>query len=394
MEMNKNNKINICLVPEYLRTIGNLDSITFNIEDGASVRNKYFLQRILNLLRLNGLDYNLIALSYNIKFDLVGLANYIALKFSSHFNQLAPYSQSLLYNAGRLLYIDFSYCDIIFLHHYFSLLKYGHLLQRMEKGKRLILLEMPENPVETLGYLAKRRYGVSRFINVMKKVGEVVDIVLSPTLRDTLYYQDLFSNAKVFTLFNVFNIYDDYTDNYILSLKKPNALCISSWYSPKVYELTIELAKLIDKMPNIFFNEINVLSANQHKSESIGRVTVNYFRKMPYRDYLSVLAKCAITIVAPRVPWSGGHSVKRNDAALMGNVIIGSDYDLRGEPYPHEFTYIDVRDLVTKLKYLSDYRDQLIKYGMENRREALRRASLNEIVLREIVNFMVNRLLK
>jgi len=98
---------------------------------------------------------------------------------------------------------------------------------------------------------------------------------------------------------------------------------------------------------------------------------------LPLKDYLDVLSRCVVTVLYPRLPWSGGHSVRLNDAALMGNVILGSDHDLRGEPYKYQYTYIDERDLVVKLWWLIDSTN-LISLGMENRRIALERVKNNE----------------
>ncbi|MFP3299212.1 MAG: hypothetical protein RXO22_09080 [Thermocladium sp.] len=73
----------------------------------------------------------------------------------------------------------------------------------------------------------------------------------------------------------------------------------------------------------------------------------------------------------------------------MGNILLGSDYDLRGEPYKYQYTYIDGRDLVVKLRWLMDSTN-LISLGVENRRIALERAKNNEETLNRLVDTLLN----
>jgi hypothetical protein len=72
----------------------------------------------------------------------------------------------------------------------------------------------------------------------------------------------------------------------------------------------------------------------------------------------------------------------------MGNILLGSDYDLRGEPYRYQYTYIDERDLVVKLQWLMDSTN-LISLGMENRKIALERAKKNEETLNRLVDTLL-----
>jgi hypothetical protein len=140
------------------------------------------------------------------------------------------------------------------------------------------------------------------------------------------------------------------------------------------------------------FSRIIALGTHREETSKIGDVRVDAVTKLPYSSYMRKLAECIATIITPRIPWTGGHSVKRNDAALIGNIVLGSDYDLRGEPYPHEFSYVDLRDLLVKLTYLHDHAESLLKWGLENRKEALQRSRANEEEMRKLVGFLISSL--
>jgi len=274
------------------------------------------------------------------------------------------------------------------------LIKYYHILSNVKKdAKPLVWLEMPENLIETVAYTAHKRYCVEGFEKVLHKDSEVVDIVTSPTLRDTLYYAKVFKTRYIFTIYNVYNVFPDtFTDTVILTRKNLCALCISmsSWYTEAVYRFVEEVAKLINGY-KLGVEEIHVLGTKTLDTIHMGNIKVYYYPRMRLKQYYEVLSQCIITVLYPRTPWSGGHSVRLNDAALMGNVIMGSDFDLRGEPYEYQYTYIDPRDLVTKLHILLENRDRLLQWGMRNREIALERVKRNKHTLDMLIDIIISQ---
>jgi hypothetical protein len=219
----------------------------------------------------------------------------------------------------------------------------------------------------------------------------VVDIITSPTLRDSIYYSHVLGVSHTFTIYNVFNILSEFfTDEYILDRKTNKSLCISvgNWCNESVIKFVNNIVRFLDKYSKTIISNIHILGSSKRSLFNIGNVNVHSHGKLPLKDYLDVLSTCSVTILYPRLPWSGGHSVRLNDAALMGNVILGSDHDLRGEPYKYQYTYIDERDLVTKLQWLIDSTD-LISLGIENRRIALERAVKNEKALDRLVDMLL-----
>jgi hypothetical protein len=249
---------------------------------------------------------------------------------------------------------------------------------------------MPDNLIETVAYTTHKRYCVENFEKILHKDSEVVDILTSPTLRDTLYYAKVFKTWHIFTIYNVFP--DTFIDTAVLTKKNPCTLCVSigSWNTEAVYRFVEEVAKLINGY-KLGVEEIHVLGAKTLDIVHMGNIKVLYYPKMRLKQYYEFLSQCIITILYPRIPWSGGHSVRLNDAALMGNVIMGSDFDLRGEPYEYQYTYIDPRDLVTKLHILLENRDRLLRQGMRNREIALERVKRNKHTLDMLVDTIISQ---
>jgi len=373
----------ICLSEEFAQTIGDLTKLNYTVESGVSIRNKYILYSILKRLSERGIEYQLTEL--HKKFSLFKLSSLymLPLFMFKGVNMFEPCSYVCLEKIGKSveLNVDIKECDIIILHHGFSLLKYHHAISNIKKGKRpLVLLEMPDNIIETVAYSASKRYCIKLLERVLQNDANIVDIITSPTLRDSLYYINVLKVLRTFTIYNIYNVFSNvFTDDNILSKKKSYALCIStgSWYNESIYKFVEEIASLMNKY-ELEIKEIHILGAKSFYTLHIGNVRIYYWHKLPLNEYYEILSRCVITVLFPRVSWSGGHSVRLNDAALMGNVILGSDYDLRGEPYEYQYTYLDARDLIVKLLELLRDKDKLIKWGMRNREIALERGKRNE----------------
>jgi hypothetical protein len=384
---------NICLSKEYVLSLGGLKSISYQVEHGVTVRNKFIFKSILNRLNKSIDIYKLIQLNTitkNYKLLNIYLLPFLIFKYSNSFQ---PCSYSLLAKLSTIFEIpNIDNCDLIVLEHVYSLFKYFHAINNIKARRRpLVVLEMPDNIVETSGYLARKRYCVNYLEKNLRSYFKVVDIITSPTLRDSIYYSHVLGVSHTFTIFNVFNIFPEFfTDEYILDRKTNKSLCISvgSWCNESVIKFVNNIVRLLDKYSKTIISNIHVLGCSKRSLFNIGNVNVHFHGRLPLKDYLDVLSTCSVTILYPRLPWSGGHSVRLNDAALMGNVILGSDHDLRGEPYKYQYTYIDERDLVTKWQWLIDSTD-LISLGIENRRIALERAEKNEEALDRLVDILL-----
>jgi len=79
---------------------------------------------------------------------------------------------------------------------------------------------MPDNIIETSGYLAHRRYCINNLENILRSYAKAVDIITSPTLRDSIYYSHVLNVPNVFTIYNVYDVFPEhFTDGYILGRK-------------------------------------------------------------------------------------------------------------------------------------------------------------------------------
>jgi hypothetical protein len=387
----------ICLSEEFAQTIGDIKKLgDYDIEHGVSIRNKFILNSILNGLAQKGVKCELIILHKKFSPFNLSYSYIIPFLISKYIDSLNPCSYVFLekLSKGIKLSEDVKNCNIVILHHGFSLIKYYHILSNVKKdAKPLVWLEMPENLIETVAYTTHKRYCIESLEKILHKGSEVVDIVTSPTLRDTLYYAKVFKTRHIFTIYNVYNVFPDtFTDTAILTKKNPYTLCISigSWYTEAVYRFIEEVARLINDH-KLGVEEIHVLGTKTLDTIHMGNIKVYYYPKMRLKQYYEVLSQCIITVLYPRTPWSGGHSVRLNDAALMGNVIMGSDFDLRGEPYEYQYTYIDPRDLVTKLHILLENRDRLLQWGMRNREIALERVKRNKHTLDMLIDIIISQ---
>jgi hypothetical protein len=386
-------KLNICISEEYAKTLGDLKSFSYQVESGVSIRNKFIFNSILSRLNKKYIAYKLITLSEKInpyKLLTIYLIPFLIFKNSNSFQAC---SLSLLAKLSRAFESpEISNCDIIFIHHGYSLLKYFHAINSIKiRGRPIVVLEMPENIIEVSGYLAHRRYCVNNLENLLRSYAKVVDIITSPTLRDSIYYSNVLNVPNVFTIYNVYNVFPaHFTDKHILGRKNRGSMCIStgSWCNESITKFINNIIRLLNVDDKINIVDIHILGCRKMPQYNMGGVNVHFHGKLPLKDYLDVLSKCVVTILYPRLPWSGGHSVRLNDAALMGNVILGSDHDLRGEPYKYQYTYIDERDLVAKLQWLMDSTN-LIDLGMENRKIALERVKKNEETLNRLVDILL-----
>jgi hypothetical protein len=386
-------KLNICISEEYAKTLGDLKSLSYQVESGVSIRNKFIFNSILSKLNKKDITYKLITLSEKInpyKLLTIYLIPFLIFKNSNSFQVCSLSSLAKLSRAFELPGI--SNCDIIFIHHAYSLLKYFHAINNIKiRGRPIVVLEMPDNIIETSGYLAHRRYCVNNLENILRSYAKAVDIITSPTLRDSIYYSHVLNVPNVFTIYNVYNVFPEhFTDKYILGRKNRGSICIStgSWCNESITKFINNIIRLLNVDDKINIADIHILGCRKMPQYNMGGVNVYFHGKLPLKDYLDVLSKCVVTILYPRLPWSGGHSVRLNDAALMGNVILGSDHDLRGEPYKYQYTYIDERDLVAKLQWLMDSTN-LIDLGMENRKIALERVKKNEETLNRLVDILL-----
>jgi len=387
------NKLNICMSEEYARTLGDLKSLGYQVESGVSIRNKFIFNSILSRLNKKDITYKLITLNRKInsyKLLTIYLISFLIFKNSNSFQACSLSSLAKLSKAFELP--EISNCDIIFIQHGYSLFKYFYAINSIKiRGRPIVVLEMPDNIIETSGYLAHRRYCVNNLENILQSYAKVVDIITSPTLRDSIYYNNVLNVPNVFTIYNVYDVFPEhFTDKYILDRKNYGSICIStgSWCNESITKFINNIIKMLNEYNKINITDIHILGCRKIPQYNIGGVNVYFHGKLPLKDYLDVLSRCVVTILYPRLPWSGGHSVRLNDAALMGNILLGSDYDLRGEPYKYQYTYIDERDLVVKLQWLMDSTN-LISLGMENRKIALERAKKNEETLNRLVDTLL-----
>jgi len=388
-----NDAFNICISKEYAQTLGGLKSLSYQVESGVSIRNKFILNSILSRLNKRNITYKLTQLNVVIKYYKLLSIYLLPFLIFKNSNSFQPCGDSLLAKLSKTFQLpDVNNCDLILLQHGYSLLKYFHAINNIKaRGRPIVVLEMPDNIVETSGYLAHKRYCVNYLEKNLRSYAKVVDIITAPTLRDSIYYSHVLGVPNTFTIYNVYNIFSEFfTDKYILDRKTHRSLCISTgtWCNESVIKFVNNIIRLLDENNKTNISDIHILGYSKMSQFNIGNVNVYFHGKLPLKDYFDVLSRCSVTILYPRLPWSGGHSVRLNDAALMGNVILGSDHDLRGEPYKYQYTYIDERDLVTKLQWLIDSTD-LISLGMENRRIALERAEKNEEALNRLVDILL-----
>jgi len=386
-------KLNICISEEYAKTLGDLKNLSYQVESGASIRNKFIFNSILSGLNKKDITYKLITLNRKInsyKLLTIYLISFLIFKNSNSFQACSNSSLAKLSRAFELPGI--SNCDIIFIHHGYDLLKYFHAINSIKvRGRPIVVLETPDNIIETSGYLAHRRYCVNNLENISQSYAKAVDIITSPTLRDSIYYSHVLNVPNVFTIYNVYNVFPEhFTDEYILGRKNRGSICIStgSWCDESITKFINNIIKLLNAYNKINITDIHILGCRKIPQYNMGSINVYFHGKLPLKDYLDVLSRCVVTILYPRLPWSGGHSVRLNDAALMGNILLGSDYDLRGEPYKYQYTYIDERDLVVKLQWLMDSTN-LISLGIENRKIALERAKKNEETLNRLIDTLL-----
>jgi hypothetical protein len=386
--------LNICISKEYAETLGDLNNIGYLVKSGAAIiRNKFIFNSILTRLNKKNISYKFVKLNVTInhyKLLSIHLLPFLIFKNSNSFQACSLSSLAKLSKAFKLSSI--SDCNFVFLYHAFSLLKYYHTINNIKVyGRPIVVLEMPENIVETTSYLAHKRYCIKNLEKNLQTYARPIDIITSPTFRDSIYYSRVLNIRNVFTIYNVYNVFPEFfTDKYILNRKTHGSLCISmgAWCNEYVTKFVNNILSLLNLNNKTNITEIHILGCRKLSRFNIGNVNIYYHGTLPLKDYLDVLSTCLVTILYPRLPWSGGHSVRLNDAALMGNVILGSDHDLRGEPYKYQYTYIDERDLVTKLQWLIDSTD-LISLGMENRRIALERAEKNEKALDRLVDVLL-----
>jgi len=388
-----NDAFNICISKEYAQTLGGLKSLSYQVEYGASIRNKFILNSILSRLNKRNVIYRLTQLNVIIKYYKLLSIYLLPFLIFKNTNSFQPCSDSLLAKLSKAFQLpSVNNCDVILLHHGYSVLKYFHAVNNIKaRGRPIVVLEMPENIVETTSYLAHKKNCIKNLEKNLQTYARAIDIITSPTFRDSIYYSRVLNIRNVFTIYNVYNVFPDiFTDKYILNKKTHRSLCISmgAWCNESVTKFVTNILSLFNTTNKINITDIHILGCRKISKLKIGNVNIYYHGTLPLKDYLDVLSTCSVTILYPRLPWSGGHSVRLNDAALMGNVILGSDHDLRGEPYKYQYTYIDERDLVTKLQWFIDSTD-LISLGMENRRIALERAEKNEKTLDRLVDILL-----
>jgi len=396
-------KLNICISEDYAKVLGDLKSLSYQIESGMSISNKFISNSILRGLNKKDITYKLITLNGKInpyKLLTIYLISFLIFKNSNSFQACSLSSLAKLSRAFELPGI--SNCDIIFILHGYDLLKYFHAINSIKvRGRPIVVLEIPDNIIETSGYLAHRRYCVNNLENILRSYAKVVDIIISPTLRDSIYYSNVLNVPNVFTIYNVYDVFPEhFTDEYILGRKNRGSMCISTgywcnesitgyWCNGSIIKFINNIIRLLNIYDKINIADIHILGYRKMPQYNMGSINVYFHGKLPLKDYLDVLSRCVVTILYPRLPWSGGYSVRLNDAALMGNILLGSDYDLRGEPYKYQYTYIDERDLVVKLQWLMDSTN-LISLGMENRKIALERAKKNEETLNRLVDTLLS----
>jgi hypothetical protein len=146
-------KIRLCLVPEYASTLGikngeasSISTISIGMEGGTSIRNKYIFTHLIKGLQSRGFQPEIIKLSKEFKLNAKGLFAGSLLKLMSPFHELEPLRESLLFNASNAIKVNLTSCDVVFLHHYFSLLKYAKSLSKLKAskwGRVVVYLEMP-----------------------------------------------------------------------------------------------------------------------------------------------------------------------------------------------------------------------------------------------------------
>jgi len=215
-------KLNICISEEYAKTLGDLKSLSYQIESGVSIRNKFIFNSILSRLNKKDITYKLITLNRKInsyKLLTIYLISFLIFKNSNSFQACSLSSLAKLSRAFELP--EISNCDIIFIHHGYSLLKYFHAINSIKvRGRPIVVLEMPDNIIETSGYLAHRMYCVNNLENILRSYAKAVDIITSPTLRDSIYYSNVLNVPNVFTIYNVYDVFPEhFTDEYILGRK-------------------------------------------------------------------------------------------------------------------------------------------------------------------------------
>ncbi|MEM1637585.1 MAG: hypothetical protein QW247_07700 [Pyrobaculum sp.] len=344
-------------------------SLASSIKRGVGVRNSYVFTSLIRYLSRYFTNIKIKALyKPNIKPSLK-LFPFVLTKCCNEFQPLHMY---LLCSAYFKIKVPEN--SLTFLHYYFDLCLYNY--------NNFTIVEIPESIIETAGYSARKRYG----INLLRK--EFSDrlrnayAITVPTMRDTLSYVSLgISPNKIYVIYNVFPF--PFTLNEINEIvcrnKKNLSIVIDGWGN---YESRIRLAlKIIRIFPNI--DRIYITSAPASFTLYNGKIAVHSY--LPRGRWLELLSKTSVFIFHPKIPWSGGHSVRLNDAALMGNIIFGGEYELRGEPYPHTFTYLDENDLIVKLHSILN-KQELYYMGLRNHEEAVKRYNISVRELERLVD--------
>jgi len=274
-------------------------------------------------------------------------------------------------------------CDLLLLHHYFDLIYYDI--------DSLSIIDMPDNLAETAGYLNKMKVGSKLLKTNLAERLSTVDFILVPTKRDYLSYTQLgVPSSRIFIIYNVFPA--PFTLSEIRKMvdqcrKEELTIVIDNWsfYLERI-RLGLIFTKLFPKIKRIYITSAPIPNAIKLKDKIIVVPT------LPREEYLKLLARSSIFIFFPKIPWSGGYSVRLNDAMLMGNIVFGGEHELRGEPYPHTFTYLDLKDLITKLSYILEREDDLYKFCFNNHLEAIRKVQLNAHTFEKLTNIILGEL--
>lgn len=352
------------------------DTVVSDIESGASIRNKRVFSGIVSELKRNGLYviFKKVAKIWPMK--LSNVPSYTLAFLFRRMRTLEPLSLYFLSRAKPGVSIsDMLLKDsVLFLHHYFDLIT-------IDFDERIpTIVEMPELVSETAGYLSKHRIGTTLLHNsLIDKLRNAMAITVAAK-RDMLAIKKYVS-AKIFLIFNVFPSAKVAQWEYIERLKE-RSLAIVGWGD---YRDRLRLALTIAKY-NLPFTKIYVLNAHRFDF-TIRRLQVIGYPWLSRDKWLDILSRSMFTVFSPKIPWLGGHSVRLNDAALTGNVIIGGECELRDVPYMCCYTYVDERDLIAKLEELLHL--DPISLGYKNWLIAMERAQKSSLAIKELARFII-----
>ncbi|MEZ0337853.1 MAG: hypothetical protein ABWK02_06570 [Aquificaceae bacterium] len=351
------------------------ESIISGTKRGVGVRNSYIFSSFIKHLATYSIRYKILMLNKPRKMPLW----LIPLATTKCCYSLEPLHMFLLSKSHSRIKANGS---IIFIHYYFDLVLYNW------DRDYLTIVEMPESIIETAGYLARRRYGVSLLRKELASYLRRAFAVTVPTMRDALSYIGLGINSnRIYVIYNVFP--HPFTLERVVNMTNRDrrlAVVIDNW-GPFEERLRLAL-KIVRRFPRI--ERVHLTNAPYSSTMFGGKIVAHEY--MPRAKWLELLSTTSIFLFYPKIKWSGGYSVRLNDAALMGNVVFGGEYELRGEPYPHTFTYLDENDLFVKLQCILD-KETLHEMGLRNHMEAIRRYRIGVAELERLISNVTKKIL-